>query len=98
MTLTTIAGPARKWTRFLQGVVDEGSRLNNTTAATVVLREGLRVTEAERVDTVNAARNAEAMSTAERVRRLNPERDNDWLAEETARVQAEFATVFPAEF
>lgn len=79
LTLTTIAGPARRWEAALQVVSDETGRLNNQQAiATVDVTEGLKPNTSELYDQVSTARNAEAMSMRERVRTLHP----SWTAEQ----------------
>ena len=97
MTQNTIGGPARRWQHALNAISGEVGRLADVTAPVVDVREGLRQSFGERVETASAATAAEAMSTRTKIAYIHPEWDDTQVDDEVARMAAEGIILTPIE-
>ena len=91
MTMTTIAGPARRLNHALDTVIAEVHSLagGRGEPLDVSITAGLRVTQAELAETVAKLVSAESISVERRVQMLNPNMSDEDLADEVGRIKAE---------
>ena len=91
LTLTTIAGPARRWAQTMTALGEELARLQNTPAAAgpVSVTEGLKNSAEERAALVAVQRGADVQSIEMGVRQIRPDWDDDKVADEVGRIRVD---------
>ena len=88
LTLTTIAGPARRWAGTLTLLAAELARLQTgTKAGPVQVTEGLKSSAEERAELVAVQRGADVQSIEEGVKQINPDWDDTAVGDEVARIR-----------
>lgn len=89
LTLTTIAGPARRWAATMTAVAAELGRLssNTTGVGSVTVTEGLKTSAEERATLVAVQRGADTQSIEMGVRQIRPDWDDVEVAAEVARIR-----------
>jgi hypothetical protein len=97
MTMNTIAGPARRWQQALQTAVAQLHTLNRSSgqAPTVRIVEGMKLGTAERIETVQIATAADAMSTRTKLETIHPEWSDIRIDRELADLAAEGIIAHP---
>jgi hypothetical protein len=99
LTLTTIAGPARRWAELMTLLGAELARLQNAaaTAGPVSVTEGLKNSAEERAALVAVQRGADVQSVEMGVRQIRPDWADPEVAEEVARIRVDNMLTTPAD-
>jgi hypothetical protein len=99
LTLTTIAGPARRWAELMTLLAAELARLQNApaTAGPVSVTEGLKNSAEERAALVAVQRGADVQSVEMGVRQIRPDWADPEVAEEVARIRNDNMLTTPAD-